>query len=55
MERTKTKQAVKLPEGTKAQAKASDDKRDTVIVLFMPDGRQITFRIRNDHAKAIHV
>ena len=50
MNQTMSKPVTKKPAGEKPRAKISKDDKDTIIVLFMPDGRQITFRMRRDHA-----
>lgn len=54
MEQTTNKPVTKKPEGVK-RAKITKDDKDTIIVLFMPDGRQITFRMRRGNDKAIQV
>jgi len=50
MEQTISKPVTKKPNTEKPRAKIRKDDKDTIIVLFMPDGRQITFRMRRDHA-----
>ena len=53
MNQTIEKPVTKKPAAEKPRAKISKDDKDTVIVLFMPDGRQITFRMRRGNDKAI--
>lgn len=55
MEQVTEKTVVKKPAAEKPRAKISKDDKDTIIVLFMPDGRQITFRMRRGNDKAIQV
>jgi hypothetical protein len=55
MNQTISKPVTKKPDAEKPRAKISHDDKDTIIVLFMPDGRQITFRMRRGNDKAIQV
>ena len=48
MEQTVNKTASK-PKTDKPRAKISKDDTDTIIVLFMPDGRQIRFKWKPGH------
>ena len=50
MERIAEKTIVKKPDAEKPRAKITRDDKDTIIVIFMPDGRQLTFRMKRDHA-----
>lgn len=46
MEQTINKPVTKKPDAEKPRAKITHDDKDTIIVLFMPDGRQVTFRMK---------
>ena len=46
MEQVTEKTVVKKPDAEKPRAKITHDDKDTIIVIFMPDGRQVTFRMR---------
>ena len=51
MEQVTEKTVVKKPDAEKPRAKIThDENNDTIIVIFMPDGRQVTFRMKRDHA-----
>ena len=48
MEHTIEKPVVKKPEAKKPRVRLThDDNDDAIIVIFMPDGRQVTFKMRN--------
>ena len=46
MEQVTEKSVVKKPDAEKPRAKITRDDKDTIIVIFMPDGRQVTFRLK---------